>query len=465
MKIETVVIALLAGGILPFLLNAAFAHPWTDDYAFAAIAREKGFVDSFYYWYSHFTGRYFSVSLMLVSPMVYGLLWAYKLLPVLLCLALFGAMFFLIAELTAESVPPRGKVLLALALVFVYLDQMPDLRSGLYWVPGTFTYLAGAILLLLLVGVIIRLRKKPQEEKNRALVAAGAALGLCLPGTNEILLAILPPTLALFFLYDHLQKQKFDRRLLWILAAVVLGTVLELLAPGNTHRLGSYAGSRNSLAAGVQAAGATYSSLFLWIGTPQLLALTLLTAWHTRRNPQLRSLVRGIHPGVSSFLLLVFLFGCYFPPYWGMGAHPPYRVVNLIYLLFIVAWLLNIVVIFARINPETLAFIGRLPFRFVIPPLALYAVVLFALGHSNLVTVAGDLLSGRSYRYDQELQRRYATIKTDPDPISEVEILQNTPASLFFSDIYFVDKDWINRSYADYFGKKSIVLKRVRPSH
>jgi len=463
-KIETVIIILLCGGILPFLVNAAFAHPWTDDFAFAAIAREKGFVDSLHYWYTQITGRYFSVSLMLISPMVFGQLWAYKLLPVLLSLALFGALLFLIAEITQENLSVRGKIILALALVFVYFDQMPDLRSGLYWVPGTFTYLAGAVLLFLLSAVILRLRTRTEAGERRGLVVVGILLGLCLPGTNEVILAILSPALLLFFLYDHLHGRRLDRRLLWIIAAVVVGSGLELLAPGNTLRLGSYAGSRDTLAAGLQAITATYSSLLLWVGTPHLLTLTLLVVCYTRRNQRLQDLVKGIHPGVSSLLLLVFLFACYFPPYWGMGIHPPYRVVNLIYLLFLVGWLLNVVVCTARINPENLGFISRIPIKFVAPPFILYGVVLLALGNSNLVTVTGDLLSGKSYRYDQELQLRNARIKANPAPVCEVEILQNLPASLFFSDIYFVDMDWINRSYADYHGKNSIVLKRIRPS-
>ncbi|GFE58493.1 hypothetical protein AOG1_23730 [Geobacter sp. AOG1] len=460
-KLESALALFLAGGVAIFLINALFAHPWTDDYIYSAISRDKGFADSFIFWFNNVTGRYFSTSLLLVNPMVYGQLWGYKLLPFLLYTTLFGTLIFVLEEITTGHLSLQQSFLFVLALLFVYLDQMPDIRSGIYWMTGTITYLAGTILLFLLLMVMIRILKRG-EDGGSLLTWSGVVLGLCLPGTNEIILAVLIPMVVFFLFLDYRQGHIVNRHLLLILAAVLLGSCFALLAPGNAVRLGSYPGSRNILQSMIQSGAATLSSLKLWLGTPHVMVLTLLVAMATRRMPSLQGLGRGVHPVISSALLLLFIFGCYFPPYWSMGINPPDRVVNLIYLLFLVVWLFNVVVITVRFDPRVFDVIGGLRMAFVVPLLVAYTLFLLSLGHSNLVMVAGDLVSGRSYRFDRELRQRYAQIKADPKPDCEVDVLKYVPKSLFFSDIYFVNRDWINQSYADYYGKSSIILRRIR---
>jgi hypothetical protein len=459
--IETFFLVFLGVGIAFFLINALFAHPWTDDYIFSSISRDKGFIESLGFWYNNITGRYFSVSLMLVNPMVYGKLWGYKLVPFLLVFALFGTFYFLVNEVTKGCFYVRGKVVFVLALLFVYCDQMPDIRSGLYWIAGTFTYLTGAILLLLLVVVMFRILNLG-EDGGGLLALSGVVLGFCLPGTNEVILAVLIPVVVFFLWLDYRRRHKINRHLLFILAAIFAGSCFALLAPGNAMRLGSYAGSRNTPQAMIQAATTTFSSLLLWFGTPQVIALTLVVVKVTPKLSLLKAMSSEVPPLNSFVLLVLFIFGCFFPPYWSMGTPPPDRVVNMIYLFFLVGWLLNVAVMTTWLSPQLFAGIRWLSMTRLLSCLTVYALVFFTFGHSNTVVVIGDLLSGRSYCFDRELQQRYDWIKADPSPVCAVAVLQNTPQSLFFSDIYFVNSDWINQSYADYYGKRSIFLKRVQ---
>lgn len=456
--IETLLIVIFTGGFALFLFNGYFAHPWTDDYIFSAVSRDKGFIDSLSFWYHNITGRYFSVSLMLVNPLVYGQIWAYKLLPFILSAALFGVLLFFLSEVTADGVISlRRKILFVLALICFYLDQMPDIRSGLYWMAGTLTYLVGSIALLLFLVVMLRIRRYGRESGVIVLCSA-VALGLILPGTNEIILMVSAPIVVSFIIFDYQQKGRVNSQLLFVLVAVLVGSCFALLAPGNAMRLESYAGSRNTVQAMVQAAGATASSLAVWLGTPHVIALSLVVVMTTGSLPSLQALSRLIHPLASSLLLFLLLFACYFPPYWSMGMSPPDRAVNMIYLFFLVAWLINVSLITVRLSSA----ITTLPIKPLILLCSVYVLIVFSLGHSNFVVVAGDLFSGRSYRFDQELWQRYAKINESHLMICEVDMLRNTPQSLFFSDIYFVNKDWINQSYADYFNKKSVVLKKIR---
>lgn len=456
---QNVLIALLICSILPFLINGLFSHPWTDDYYYSALARDAGFVKAFRHHYSHFNGRYFSISLVLANPLVYGQLWGYKLIPWALALALFAAVLVLVSSITRGVVALRARLVLTLAVVLVYFDQMPDIRSGLYWMSGSLTYQAGAILLLLFCAALLWLSDPPDRQQSILPAAAAVVLAGCLPGTNEVILFLLFPLLALGFCVDHTRGGRASRRLLVVLAVLGVGASLALLAPGNSSRLATYAGNRNLLVALQQSAEAACTSMMTWATTPSVLVLTLGVVTSTRRDSRLRKVMRGMHPGFAMALLGLLVFACFFPPFWSTGHYPERRVLNIVYLFFLTGWLINAAIIAAHPRFEKLSFPLPLSRTVAYPALTLFLVSLLFLGHSNWLLVTTDLCSGTSSRFDQELRERYARIRLDPQPHHAVSPLQNTPRSLFFADINLTGDSWINQSYADYYGKQSLVLK------
>jgi len=78
---------------------------------------------------------------------------------------------------------------------------------------------------------------------------------------------------------------------------------------------------------------------------------------------------------------------------------------------------------------------------------------------SNVRIAYEDLLSGRSMQYNQALKKRYSYIQNSEEENIKVEKLDNTPTSIFFTDIGTDSTHWKNREYAIFYGKKSIIIK------
>jgi hypothetical protein len=459
--VQYLLVVVLIAGILPFLFNSLFDNPWTDDFCYSAMARLRGFWPAQIYWYKFWTGRYFSTALLSVNPLVFGHIWGYKLIPLALVLSLLFSLYFLTDEITAESLRFREKLIFTLMLSFAYFDQMPDVRPGLYWMAGTLTYQASAILLFIFVFVISSIRRLP--EKNEILFKIIAAiLAVCLPGTNELVLALLFPAFSLFIFLDYRKQHKINPFFVAIFVIVTICTCLSFFAPGNSVRLAQYKEGQSLLFSVKLSLLTTLKSLSVWATTPFVLIMTLVIMLYVCNNSRLVSVWRQVSPFFSLMLLFVTMFISYFTTFWGTGMFPQERVVNLIYLFFLIGWFLNVLIVSTRLNSCFFACLKRIPVKVILFLTVPYLIALFSIGSSNFVLVAGDLIHGTAYRYNKELQQRYARIWADPSPVCQVEVLRNTPRSLFPSDIGYVNEGWINESYAAYFGKRSIALKKER---
>jgi hypothetical protein len=71
-----------------------------------------------------------------------------------------------------------------------------------------------------------------------------------------------------------------------------------------------------------------------------------------------------------------------------------------------------------------------------------------------------ELLSGRAYRFDQEMKQRYKAIQECPETLCEIEKLRN-PAYFLYADddITANPQDPRNVSSALYFKKKAIKIR------
>lgn len=449
--------------VLPFLVSGFFANPWTDDLYYSFIAKDQGIFDALIYYYTHFNGRYLSITLLLLNPLSFDLIWGYKLIPPLIILMTAMGVFSLLAQFTAKSLPLKNRLFFTLLILLVFFDQMPDVRPGLYWISASVTYLAAGSLFLIFLALLCKVRQNRDSRHTGPKVGA-VILALLLPGANEIILALLLGLLICLFSYDVYQQKKADIFLLSTLIAAGTGAGFALFTPSNLIRMSTYEGSRDLLLTLEKAFLTTTTSMTTWLGTPLVLLMTLLVAITVYKNTPLANHLKKIHPAITSSLFLLAIFGTYFVPFWGMGLHPPRRVENLVYLLFLVGWLINTAILTAFARQKIASVLQRAPQKLLLFVFAIYLLGAWGMGHSNLILVSKDLFSGTSYRYDQELQQRYAFLRENPAPECSVKMLRNQPKSLFFGDIYFTGDNWINRSYADYFGKTTILLERPQNS-
>jgi hypothetical protein len=458
---ENLSIVLLILGTFPFLLNSFFANPWTDDFGYSSTSRAMGFFQAQIYWYRQWTGRYFSTALLSINPMVYGHLRGYKLIPPVLIVSLLAAIFWLVHSLTENSRSFRQKLLFSLAVLFVYLDQMADVRPGLYWMAASITYQVAAILGLMFFSLIIQIKRGGGGTPNFFSGALAIITAVCLSGTNEVAVALLVSILFLIVMFDRIENKRFDCFLVSILVVTIIASCFALFAPGNRVRLAQSGNERDLFLAVGQSFKAAFAAITVWSSTPFVLLLTVWVARDAHKNPRLKALFKAIPPVTSLVVLFLLILISFFLHYWSTAFSPPRRVLNLVYLFFLIGWLLCAAVIVTRLDHQIFSPLRKLPLQISVTLSSIYLLILFSMGHSNFLLVTDDLVTGKALRYDKELERRYAQIKGNPSLDCEVGSLENTPMSLFFDDIKYENENWINKSYASYFGKRSIILKRV----
>ncbi len=456
---ERFLILLLILAITPYLILSLFSHPWTDDYCYSYMSRDIGFFKFQAQWYNQWTGRYFLTALLSLNPLVFGSLAGYKLIPIMLILLLFAALYAVVNEFTSSSLSHREKLLLVLSLLLVYFDRMPDVRPGLYWMAGTITSQLGNILLLFALAALLRLRRTAVVGEKLLFTAISSFLIIAAVGTNEIALVLLLLALLFFLVAGLRERGSIAPSFLFIFSVAAIAAYISITAPGNNLRMSSFHESRHLGQSVYTSFVAALNAFIVWLGSPPLVMLTFLAVMMSRRLHEGRRVFPIAYLLLSPPLLGSLMAIAFFPAYWSMGMPPPGRLMNVIYLLFLMGWLCIVSVATGCLSSILPAKAVGQSLKFIAPPLLLYLIIFFAMTPSNTVMVTQDLINGTAWRYDQELRQRYRQIRNDASLHAEVDLLVNQPRSLFFSDIGYASNNWVNECYARYFGKKSITLK------
>ena len=456
---KKIVIILLIALIAPFVINCFFAYPQTDDFCYSHISRSMGFIKTQYHVYVTWSNRFTSTALLSINPLVYKSLAGYKLVFAIFILAQLASIFILTDALTKKMLTWQEKLIFALTLLFAFLDQMDDLRSGLYWMAGVITYQVSETLMFLYVALFLFIN---QDQKNDNLLNKCVAiiLAILLGGTNEIVMALVLLITTLFILNSYAVKKIINPFQAATFIAVVTGSSICLFAPGNFNRISEYHDRKNIIITAWNALNSALTSIEVWVTSPMTLILMAMVLFAVTSKPQLRILFGGFKIAISTCLLLLLIFLCFFIPYWATGMYPQNRVLNMIYLFFLIGWMINLAIIFAHYGETILHLINKIPIKTGGIVVAAFMIALFFFGTSNFMLVSKDLLSGESIRYNAQMrQRESQVINSDKDDCT-LESITSTPRSLFF---YFIgqDKDfWVNGCYAMYFGKKSVVLSK-----
>lgn len=457
-------IAVLGFGVLaPFTVNAFFANPLTDDYCYSAVARDLGFMEAQRYWYTQWTGRYLTTALLSVNPLVFEMVVGYKMIPVLILLLLIGCIYRVLDGVMGEQATPSIMLVGSVMTLLVWLDQIPDLRSGIYWMAGSITYQFGAALVLLFASLLLKIygagatRQALRTEKFLAFCCA-----LLIPGANEVVLAMLVMFVSVVLLNNFCRQRRIDVFLLLLLAVACLGAFVSVMAPGNVVRLSGIAIHRDLSTALWQTIVGASKTLLLWSGSPSVMLSGAFVAWLIVNNRDLAGSLQRFSPGASLGGGIACLLAGFFPTYWSLGTYPAGRVLNMIYLLFLVGLLFNVAVMAARWQ----ILLARLAASRWREPLAtvfiVYLLVFSWLGPSNFMQVSRDILSGASYHYDKESRQRQDLLWSFSESAGVVPPLTVLPQSLAFPDLNCIRSGWISQCYARYYHKDSVILDACR---
>jgi hypothetical protein len=463
------VIAALA--VLPFVVLAAYCHPYYDDYGTAILLKQTGFWTYFVDTYQHWSGRYAFLLANVGHPLRFGGLRAYQWGAAGLVAGLGGSCYVLAWGLTAGSQLPRpARLAWGSGLTVAIFALLPSPAEGFYWVLGGYNYTLPILVGFggLAAGCGYAATAAPMHRRLLLLGMLWAAI--LFPGFSEF-----SACLTLLLAGGLLAAFPRAGRAYWVLAAVaIVGAVAMLAAPGNLGRLHQTAYEWHLLQDARQALGATAYTLLNWLAFPAFWLLAALAVPVVERMVAGEGPVARLtrRPVLWPLLLLLGMLGCYFFSYLTVHLPVPQRARNLLFAYFIVTLLLSMAGIVQLAQRRGWA-------RPRVAPSVLLGLLVLALagdgngrlrseaigrGYNTVGLAYRDWLSGDAARFDAAQRHRYALLRTAAADSVGVPPLPVMPATLSYYDIGPSSRFWGNQVLALYFGKKAVWVQPNAPA-
>jgi hypothetical protein len=223
--------------LLPFLLLAAYNHPFLDDYLNATKVHTEGLAAAQLDWYYKWTGRYASTFfLTALNPLTYGWLAGVKVTAALLLglnwLSIAGLLrtVFHLGFRLACSWRTAGWA--AAALLALFCNAAPEPYSFIYWFTGAAVYQLPYLGLINFTSLAVVAGWGPARMRTLAALLALPCLVLAVAGNELVLLQTL---VVLAVLGLRLPPDRRAAWWAWLLLGLVAGA-LSLAAPGNWLR-------------------------------------------------------------------------------------------------------------------------------------------------------------------------------------------------------------------------------------
>ncbi len=444
---EMFLIGLGIFSVLPFIIISVFNNPAADDFAFSVECSNHGYWGVQSWWYTHWFGRYFSTALLSLNPLLIQSFFLFKLIPVVLIIALFISLYYLARTLFVNA-EKRQCLLFSLCFIFIYLFFMPNVAEGIYWFAGAITYQVANILTILLFISVIKL----MQTKKIKFLFLSVLFVFCVIGSNELSMLIVDFILAAIFGYAFFKEKKINYSLLILLVFAFIFSLVVYFSPGNTVRGNTIPNDHQFAFSAWQAVIQTINHLRLWLPLSIVFILIFFDAFHKHIKAAWASNF-NVHPTYVFILLCLILFIGFFTGYWSRGVCPAARTKNVLCFFYVAGFLyLGFSQLFYLKKKEKIFLVITPWARYL-----LFVIILINLSHKNNISTAyADLIKGTAYRYDAEIKERYEIIKISTGEDCTVPKIKSYPLTITVADISRDAGYPRNKYQAEYFGLKSI---------
>jgi hypothetical protein len=448
--------------IVPFLMLSFFCFPALDDYGSSARAVSMGSFEFQKLFYDTAGGRYFSQALISINPLVFKWMFGYKLIPVLLFILTFLSFFLFVKTLTENKFSLFKVVIASLTITALYIQNMPDVTMGFYWMTGSIMYQLGNILALFFISAALYFTKMPNSFYKYALALIIFFLIAAVIGSNETILSILLIALIVITVINF--KRNTRHKWFWF-GCVAVGFICAywaIAAPGNFIRATHYPDRHNFSRSVIYSFAQLIRFFNKWVfNVPFILVTLLFIPLANVLSDKIDIFKRNfyIHPLLVFMLLTLTIFINFFIVYWSTGLLGQHKTVDASYFLFLIIWFLFISILIAHLKKNEIV-IDKFPSYFSVVAVPLISISLLTTG--NTKTAYLDLLTGRAYRYNKEMNERFASIQKslrEHSTFCRVKPLKNIPKTIYFIDITENPDVWPNAVYREYFNGVSIATK------
>ncbi|NBC24748.1 MAG: hypothetical protein GVX78_03940 [Bacteroidetes bacterium] len=453
----------LAVGLLSFYLYLSFfSVPAVDDYTFAYVVKEKGLLAAQEYWYTSWTGRYSSSFLISLNPLLWQSLVLYGLYSFLLICLTFFSLHYFIRSIFQASRFKLGYILLALICTLLFLDKMPNLTDGFYWMPGAFTYQLANILLAFLLGLLIRINRSSSSASTNRKYVWALLVVLLVCGTNEVAMLLSVFFTGLNFIIRSLQHSRLKKLDLLLAAATILFASVMYFAPGNEGRSSNFSELSSAKNIGL-ALDASFNEIHYriskWSFHPFI--LTVITGV----SLGLINKTRNVFKKPNSLILLVLgMLICgylvvllsVFPAFYVEHDVIQTRTLNVtfwVFLLFSIglAYLLSLFV-------QTDTIKGFRWQKGLMPFLCLLALVFLIFSNGNQINAISDVIYGSAFDYRSQYKKRNSLMRACESDVCTLPAFNSFPHTVYHSDLLVDKGDWWTSSFKSFYKKDKIII-------
>lgn len=401
--------------LLPHVVSSFYnAATTVDDYCFADTVRTYGLGNAIYFYYTQVNGRYTGI---VFSHALNSMSWesqlAYQLMP-LLCILGLGWMIFKVLSLYTRW-PIWATALASAGIWVVFLDTLPSLSEGIYWLSSLYVHGVSWITFLMVVYFLGKLPESPRY-------AWGVVGSIFIAG--GISEATYLNTFLVVFAWG-LWTLLTDRKITYAMLVIgITATVCLLQIKFSPANLGRQSEDVSSIQLEVVIDSLVHfirllRSQWTWSLTILSIILTMIGAQYETNHR-----VFNVHLGYAFGVLTVISAAPYLVASLGIGGVPP-RVLNVTYFFLLLSWV-YVVIRFGRLVPS-----------YSFPEYAwCMAIVLlgfFTLQH-NTRAMYRDWYRGEYSGYRMEVADRINRLKSDAVWVS-IEPFQHRPHSIFFSEM------------------------------
>ena len=379
-----------------------------DEYCFACTARDYGFWNAQKMYYEGWTGRYFSNFLFHINPLYFSNnKVAYVVLPFILFIGFICNLTWFLKSYFKEKVVNKNKLFLALAFTCLYYLQLPSIVENNFWVIGTYTFISGNMVILLL-SMLLRY-KSGNKIENHAFLGAIGVLYFLILGSSEVSMLCCSALIFFLFIINFIRHRKILKEDALMIVLTILGNYLVVSAPGNDIRNPVKRAIIDTIFDNFEVS----ISFFLdWtLNSPILIIATaayLLFLFENRISKDYLKIPLASSIGIS----LVIFYVSFIPTSFGMGDEPPPRILNLIYLIFLLCWFYNITILSTYFNIK-----GVESFKNISNIIVIGLFLFFALKNENLKQMYRDIKYKKDHAYLQQYQERIVFLKFSEEKV------------------------------------------------
>ncbi len=440
-------------GIVGLLVTLAFYNcpSVADDFCFSATAKNFGFWTAQKMYYNGWSGRYLSNFIFHINPLVFTQnRVAFVVFPILFLLIFLLNSYMFFQTIFKNIMEKQMVFFLTIGFFLLYYSNIESIYENIYWFSGSYTFVS-ANLMMLLLQILVRYWRG--EEKNIYwFISKFGGLLFLLLGSSEVTMLAVSLIIFLIIVYGYFENKKHFQLFSPMILIVLFGNFLVITAPGNKIRQ-----SQNpELIDVILKTWNTSLHFFIeWAFlSPLLIIATIAFVLLVKDLPKQK--IFNV-PIWLVFGLFVCLFGVFFfPTAWGLGlTQPPPRVLNMIYLYFIIGWFYMVCVILNRVH------LPSFQTNWVSIVLLCMFFVVEMYKCTNLRKMYGDIRMGAAANYLKEYKKRVEIIENTKEDVVYLEPFKHKPHCLYAEDLHDNPSHLWNKCIGLYFNKKQIKIKTL----